>query len=288
MKKDEVLYKLRSSSPDERYEAAKFLAGEQIPMLESELNISFEKESVGYIKKTLSIAITRLKSSVPNQTEPDQILQSKDQSSFINGMNEMASVFLHELEPVVGRIAYTARKEITSFDESETSRHIEKLRSIIQAITELRQVHKSKNTEEINIESYLSRLIDSEFLDEANSITLSGNKNVNCVCDGNLLGLAVINGIRNSLEACSGYQSKPSLVIRWGETNVDWYICVVDNGIGLSIPVDELKKRSVSTKINHLGYGLLIINNAMERIDGHWTLENDAAEGANLTLRWNK
>lgn len=51
MKKDEVLFKLRSSSPDERYEAAKFLAGEQIPMLESDLTLSFEKESVGYIKK---------------------------------------------------------------------------------------------------------------------------------------------------------------------------------------------------------------------------------------------
>lgn len=288
MNHSEIIAKLKSNSPDYRYEVAKFLAGEQIPLLEDYLNIAYEKETVGYIKKTLYIAITRLKSVKPSIIESDHIDESHNQNSYLDGMNEMASIFLHELEPVVGRISYTARREIGSFNDSETSRHIDKLRSIIQAITELRQVNKSKNTEEINIENYISKIIEAEFSNDVSSITLSGNKSINSICDGNLLSLAIINGIKNSLESCIECEIKPNLVIRWGETNVDWYICIVDNGAGITIPIDELKKRSVSTKKNHLGYGLLIINNAMERIDGHWTLENDVAEGANLTLRWNK
>lgn len=288
MKRDEILNKLQSKSPDCRYEAAKFLAGSQMFDAENQLNVAFEKETVGYIKKTLGIALERLKFVTINNIEIDDTDESNDQSSYLKGMNEMASIFLHELEPVVGRIAYTAKKEINDLEESETLRHIEKLRSIIQAITELRQVHKSKNTSELNVELFLNTLIETEFSAELSMITLSGNNSVNCICDSNLLGLAVINGIRNALESCADSQKKPSLVIRWGETNVDWYICIIDNGVGISIPVSELMKRNVSTKREHLGYGLLIINNAMERIDGHCILENDAAEGANLTLRWNK
>jgi len=283
-----ILQKLKSSSPDDRYQAAKVLAGTPISSCESEINIAHEKETVGYIKNTLAIALSRLKLFTPKQEDNQETDESGDQKSYQNGMNEMASIFLHELESVVGRIDYTANKEIENFNKSETLKHIEKLKSIIHAITELRQVHKSKNTSEINIERYLKEIVEDEFHEKNNFITLSGNKSIFCNCDKNLLGLAIINGLRNAIEACEDSQKKMNIVVRWGETNVDWYICIIDNGLGLKLSIEELKKRSVTTKTNHLGYGLLIINNAIERIDGHWSLENDAAEGANLTLRWNK
>lgn len=200
----EIISKLKSNSPDCRYEAAKILAGQQNSLFEEYLNIAFEKETVGYIKTTLGLAIKRLKSVTTSMVELEYVDETYNQNSYLDGMNEMASIFLHELEPVVGRISYTAKKEIENFDQSEISKHIGKLRSIIQAITELRQVNKSKNTMEINFENYIDGIIQAEFSNEISSITLSGNKSTNSICDVNLLGLAIINGIRNSLESCFG------------------------------------------------------------------------------------
>ncbi|MBZ7421908.1 MULTISPECIES: sensor histidine kinase [Enterobacterales] len=288
MKNDEILNMLNSVSPKQRYDVAKYLAGNQLPLLEINLRTAYEKETVGYIKKTLDLAISRLQqSTVKNEVNDDEVPQNH-QVSYQNGMNEMASMFLHELESVVGRIAYTAKNEIKPYDISETKKHIEMLRSVIEAITQIKEASKSKNTEEVNIHEFINNLIHSAYPNNLSEIRLSGNFGINCICDKNLLKLAITNGIRNAIESCLEFDKETEISIWWGETNVDWFISIMDNGIGITLPVEQLMKKKVTTKNNHLGYGLLIITKAMERLDGHWTLENDAAEGANLTLRWNK
>lgn len=51
MKNDEILNMLNSVSPKQRYDVAKYLAGNQLPLLEINLRTAYEKETVGYIKK---------------------------------------------------------------------------------------------------------------------------------------------------------------------------------------------------------------------------------------------
>lgn len=293
MKRDEIIEKIRSQSPQKRYDVAKYLAGNQIVSLESELKIAHDRETVGYIKKTFCLALTRLQTCKINDDSEEEIVTEDDQTkrqhiAHQKGVDEMASMFLHELEGVVGRIALSTEEEINNYDISESKIHVEALRTVIEAITQIKEVNKSKNTEELNIGKYLNEVVTSEFPAFISCINIIGNAGLNCICDKSLLKLAIVNGIRNGIEASLTFGKKPEVNISWGETDIDWFITIRDNGLGLTKPVEQLMKNKVTTKDNHLGYGLMIITKAMERIDGNWNLSSDPVDGANLTLRWNK
>ncbi|MGX9257988.1 ATP-binding protein [Pantoea ananatis] len=293
MNNEEILENLKSLSPEKRYEAAKYLAGNQEVSLENELKIAREKETVGYIRSTFSIALTRLQTCKNNEELVEEVDKEQDLHKSHNiahqkGMDEMASMFIHELENVVGRLAVTTKKEINNYQNSQTKIQIESLRNVIEALTQIKEVNKSKNTEGVNLEQFINEIVFTEFKDFVSAINISGRLVLNCVCDKSLLRMAVVNGIRNALESSADCNKDPEVNISWGETNIDWFIKIRDNGLGLTMPLEQLVKKKVTTKDYHLGYGLLIITKAIERIDGNWTLENDPADGANLTLRWNK
>lgn len=290
MSDQDKLDALCSKSPDARYDAAKYLAAHPLFKNKQRLQVAYDKENVGYIKNTIQIALKRIESNfspVQNNDITDASV-SEDRSMYLRAVSEIAGFFLHELEPIIGRISLSARREINEFDNSQTKRHIGSLKLLLGAITELRQANKSKNSTEFNFENFVESVIANEHSKYSKNINLSGNRGLTTISDKNLLILALNNGIRNAIDSCLLSEREPKIIIRWGETNIDYYLSIIDNGGGLSNSIEELKKIGVSTKKSHFGYGLSILNNAMERIDGHWTLDNNVFGGAILTLRWNK
>ena len=65
--------------------------------------------------------------------------------------------------------------------------------------------------------------------------------------DPTLVRLAVCNGIRNAIEAVAAANlAEPHpIVITWGETDIDYWVAVLDRGVGIVGPV-EAALRSAS------------------------------------------
>ena len=164
MKNSEIKKNILSKSPDIRYKTAKYLAANPSHDFKKSLQTAFDKENVGYIKNTFKIAISRIDKTAPQNSQSTEIENTiyNELNIHQKGMDDMAGIFLHEIEPIIGRIALTAYEEIKNFENSETFTHIEKLKLSLKAINEFRQANKSKTSTEINLEKLISTIINSE------------------------------------------------------------------------------------------------------------------------------
>ncbi|HAT3695024.1 TPA: HAMP domain-containing histidine kinase, partial [Serratia marcescens] len=105
--------------------------------------------------------------------------------------------------------------------------------------------------------------------------------------DPRILCLALSNGIRNALESINSYDlSDRDLTICWGATNVDNWVSIIDTGTGLLGSPEAAFKIGNTNKPNHTGFGMAIIQQAVENLGGDVTLSNIASGGAKLDLRW--
>ena len=103
-----------------------------------------------------------------------------------------------------------------------------------------------------------SELINNIIANETNApkedIFLQGPRELTAKGDSNLLTLAVANALRNAIEATAHVQShSSSVIVSWGETDVDYWISILDQGPGISGPSDSAFKIGRTTKAGHTG-----------------------------------
>ncbi len=109
--------------------------------------------------------------------------------------------------------------------------------------------------------------------------------------DPSLVRMVVVNGIRNAVEAQQAASVQPNLhdvTISWGETDVDYWLAVLDHGGGVNGPIETAFEIGNSTKKNHIGFGLAIARQAVETMIGSLALEPAKDGGAVYTARWRK
>ena len=106
--------------------------------------------------------------------------------------------------------------------------------------------------------------------------------------DPRLLQLAICNGVRNAIEAVieSGSNDPHAVVVTWGETDVDYWITIIDRGPGVVGPIGPAFDIGKTTKQGHSGFGLAIARQAMETLSGHVTLQPAVSGGTHYVLRW--
>jgi len=78
------------------------------------------------------------------------------------------------------------------------------------------------------------------------------------------------------------------VTISWGDTDVDYWLAVVDHGGGLTGPIETAFEIGNSTKKDHIGFGLAIARQAVETMIGSLSLEPAKHGGALYTARWRK
>ena len=108
--------------------------------------------------------------------------------------------------------------------------------------------------------------------------------------DPALVRLVVCNGIRNALEAvATANPTEPHLIIiNWGETDVDYWVAILDRGAGIVGPLDAAFEIGKSTKQGHSGFGLAVARQAIETLGGTVRLEPGADGGARYEARWER
>ena len=144
--------------------------------------------------------------------------------------------------------------------------------------------------EEFDLAELLAEVVSEVIGSDQVEVSLHGVKPMLITSDRALLRLAVSNGIRNALEAvtsATGDEAHP-IVVTWGETDVDYWVAVLDHGPGLVGPMESAFYVGTTTKKGHSGFGLAVARQALETLGGACTIQPAKEGGTRFEVRWER
>lgn len=292
MTQKEALEKLSSSSAHERLKAARFLARNSNAADLEVLRDALRNEAVSYVRTALAIAIKRAaisasptakKTAEEFDIPPDIRTQIKNEVT-----GEVAGQILHEIASPVGLIASAAAREIPDYEQSRTRQHVENLKLVFEAIEQLKSAAAIPKPEEFDLAELLGEIVSEAIGTDTVEVALYGARPMLITSDRALLKLALSNGIRNAIEAVTGGDSQEPhpIVVNWGETDIDYWVAVLDRGPGVVGPAESAFGIGKTTKKGHSGFGLTIARQAIETLGGACTLRPATGGGARFEIRW--
>jgi signal transduction histidine kinase len=292
MTRDEALKSVRSGSPHERLRAARYLAQNSERDDLAAIREARSSEPDSYVKAALENAISRLSStSVQPKAEPasdDEMPDDVLRKARTEAIEWVTTLFLHEVASPFGLVANAASREVPGYATSSTRRHIDRVQRIFAGIEQLRTVTATPKPEEFDLAELIVRITTEESAGAVVEATPHGPRPLILTVDPHLLSFAIRNGLRNALEAAaqSKVENPPAVVVTWGMTDVDYWVAILDEGPGLTGPVDPAFELGKSTKQGHSGFGLAIARQAMVTLGGVVTLSPAKTGGARYELRW--
>lgn len=291
MTRDEALQQLTSDASHLRLQAARQLARCASAADVALLRRALRREPVSFVKRALEQAISRITSksaeSIPDIGEDDGPVDA-ERRAYRRAVEWVTNSLLHEILPRVGAIRHEARRVVGDYEQSMLKARIDALGSILYGIEELRKASVSEAAQETNLHDLITKIVEEEARGHTVSVSCQGSREVAAVADPNLIMLALSNAVRNAMEATSTVDSNGTVVIAWGETDIDYWITVLDNGPGLSGPTEAAFQIGRTTKTGHRGFGLAIARQAMMTLDGSVSLQPASGGGARLEIRWFK
>ncbi len=294
MMREEALELLTSDSAHERLKAARFLARNSDASDVQRLRKALQVEPVSYVRTSLNLAIKRVETLASKATAvtaeeleipPDLRAQIEKKIT-----EDITGQILHEISSPVGLLAQAASREIPDFESSETKVYIENLQRVFEAIEQLKGASAVSMPQEFDLASLISGIVATVVGDQSVDISLHGTKPFIITSDQALLGFALSNGIRNAVEAVTAldYNEPHPITINWGETDIDYWVAVIDRGAGIVGPVGAAFGIGKTTKPGHSGFGLAVARQAIETLGGSCTLQPAAEAGAHFEIRWEK
>ena len=289
---EEAMLLRSSDNSHERLKAARFFlsmhSAEHIAFLEDWA----VTEKVGWVKRALATAIDRARSiaSVTVDEFNDDNLVNIDQA-YALAVRDVASALLHELEPLIGLLEVKIKKEINNYEGSESQKHFSNLQNYFAAISCIRVASQIIKVEAFDCSELIAEC--SYELGELgkNGFSSIGPGSVVLVADRRLLKMALLNGLKNaseSVELAKKVRDPKGVIVNWGETAVEYWIAIIDDGVGLGRMSGRAIKIGDTTKPGHLGMGLTIVKQAMQTLNGGVTITSPNDAGAVFELRWLK
>ncbi len=294
MTRDEALAKLSADSAHDRLKAARVLARCSEPADIQILRKALLGETVSYVRTSLNLAVKRATSVRPQaasspveefQIPPDVRTQIKNEVT-----QEITGQILHEIASPVGLLASSAAREIPKFESSKTKVYVENLQRVFEAIEQLKGASAVPKPGEFDLAELLSDIVATEVGERPLDVSLLGGRPFLITNDLSLVRLAVSNGVRNAIDAvlALGFGEPHPIIVTWGETDVDYWVAVLDRGNGIVGPVESAFGIGKTTKRGHSGFGLAIARQAIETLGGSCTLQPAAEGGAHFEIRWER
>lgn len=285
---------LASSAFEERLRGARFFGLNMVPAALPKLKNALQNERVGYVRTALEIAIKRCELAHQGPIKsPDEGNADQGQADLravnAHAIEWVAGTLLHDLEPKIGKLQMAAEQEVPNFDGSQVKKQLEAIRRTFDGISDLRRAASSPRSEHFDLSMLINDILIEESEGKQANIFLQGQQPLLISSDPNLLTLAISNGLRNALEAvASKSDDERNIVIDWGETEIDRWVVILDDGAGLSGGAEAAFKIGATNKTGHSGFGLAIVRQAMENLNGCAKLEPSKSGGARLELRWGR
>lgn len=291
---------LTSNDINLRFEAVAYFLSNDHPEIKDLLIECRRNEKVRHIKMALDKAIHKLSTIFPQKIDTidskDKI--NRDQLTYLKtqALDEMSGIFLHELAPQVGLLRGSLKSELSDYENSQSKKYIERIFLVFQAIENLRLSTNKPNSIEIDLSQLLrdicieiSSIKKSSIHPNKVEIIYEGSQPFLLNSDASLLNLAISNAIRNSFESLatrSNSDETLKIIIRWGQSDKDFWISIQDNGIGVKGNPKEAFKIGNTNKSGHIGFGMAIMQQAMINLGGYAELSDLSSGGAQLLLRW--
>lgn len=295
MTRDEATRLLQSASPHDRLKAARFLSGEvQVGDLKFFQDIR-SRETVGYVKSVLDLAISRARdlaaTETPTPTDAAGITDELKQAVRSKAVKFIAGQLLHELSGPIGLLALAASQEVPDYPQSRTRKRMEALQRTFEAIEFLQTAATEPKPTQFDLSEVITEVASAEREKVGIEVSFDGPKPLLVNTDKRLFEMAFCNGVKNALEAVAsmdGHAAAHAVVVTWGETDVDYWVSVLDAGPGLPQGSDNYFDFGNTGKTGHAGFGLAIARQAMQSIGGTCELSPGAKGGVRFDLRWGR
>jgi signal transduction histidine kinase len=200
----------------------------------------------------------------------------------------VGGMLLHEMEGPIGRASFYATKEIDAYGESKTKKELDALKNVFTGIQQLVTASMPPKPQEFDLATLIDEIVATE-AEHSWSPSVYGPRPFVVVSDPAFVRLAIVNGLRNAIEAIEQVGSRNQelpIVITWGETDRDFWLSIIDQGPGVSGSVAAKFEIGRSTKHGHRGFGLAIARRAMESLQGSVSLQPGTGGGTRYELRW--
>lgn len=293
MTRSEALRLLDDKSSHLRLRAARFFAIHAHPDDDALVRKRLATEDVFWIRSALQMALTRLSAQPPADmpdTEGQEAAVARQVTDiYAQAIEETAAGLVHELEPLLGLLRLHARTEIGNYAESRTRRQLDRFESVLAAFDTLSRAAGVPRLTDLDLAEAIRRLGTSD--DAPVEIELAGPSPLPIRGDTSLIELAVANGIRNAIEASetsTPAEQKARVTVNWGESDRDYWVVVLDRGIGIPTNAARMFEIGATTKEGHLGMGLALARRAALSLGGTLSVTRREDRGARFELRWPK
>lgn len=297
MTREEALEGLSANSAYSRGQSARALA--DLGCADDLLHIrkALKDESVAYVRYALQDTIKQLTSkSAPLLAAEDDaaaIPEEVRQQIYGQAVEWVTGFLLHEIASPIGLARLSGKLELGDrWEGSATRRHLETVHRIFDAIEMLKNAAGIPRPQEFDLAVMIDEIGETEVSHALPWISTIGPKPYLIKGDPALIRMVIGNGLRNAVEAVEavgGEEPQPhSVTINWGETDIDYWVSVLDRGIGIVGPSETAFEVGNSTKKNHSGFGLAIALQAVQTMIGVLSLEPARDGGAVYLARWQK
>jgi C4-dicarboxylate-specific signal transduction histidine kinase len=283
----DALRALQSEVPSERLEAARYLQFWAMPTDIARLRATIQRESVGWVRRALEGALTRLGDDTNQRVNFDELAAENYDEIDAGGVarTRIARTVVHELGPIAATIDYFANAEWDDYRGSKTQANVNRLGRFIKAIDKLGSISGSPHLRRIELSRVIARCVEAEQVAHDQIIEIDGPRSLTSTTDPDLVELILSNAMKNACEAVALPEvSLPKVSIVFGGTDRDVWINVVDNGVGLPLGTSgQLFAIGSTTKEGHLGMGLALAAEAAKSIGARVNLSSSSA-GAKFEL----
>jgi signal transduction histidine kinase len=270
--------------------AGREIAGNPTLVNRSVIEGAYHRETVPQIRQQFGAALEALNAQSPQPPEP-AAEQAKEiyNEAYVKAVRRVTERVLHQLNPLIGDIEQSASAEIDNFDASQTKARIAHTKLQIDAIAKLYYAAKPAAFEEFDLATLIRNCLPNDLEHGRCLVSFAGPAPLLVQGDPALVAIAVTNGLRNAIEASLPVamdERKPAIVVNWNSTDRDYWISVLDEGVGYRGSIPGAFEIGSSTKEGHSGNGLPGIKAAMLSLSGSVELVPQKDTGCALNLSW--
>lgn len=292
MTREEALEHLSSIDTDLRLRAARFFAMNANSGDRRRLRTALHKESVPWIKRALERSLRRAGPAKEATAAASGTVYADPPPRLIaelraNAIDEVAGTIIHELSHIVASLKLAAPRDMPGYGGSRTENLVNSLASLLSGIRNLKAAASNADFAECDL-AQECRDACGIFIDEGDIFRFAGPTPFLVEIDPNLLKLALTNIIKNAVEAVKSLpeEADRTVTLNWGRAGHEYWVSVLDNGLGFDREPSSMVEFGQSTKEDHIGFGLATAKQAMQALEGDVYPANATEGGARVELRW--
>lgn len=247
------------------------------------------------------VLVQRLLARAEDRATPGITIQPEGRDPVATAQRDatrsMVGLFLHELRPMIGRLDLALEAGSPECHQVAAIQIVGEIRRFLDAAARLQEASADPVRVEFDLTATTQSVIvevladfrarpDGELM-AAVPVVPARDDHVVVSGDPEFVRLAIVNGLRNAIEACAPVDDSDGVVVNWGETDRDQWVSIIDDGEGLPRRSGDLFQPTQSTKRgSNLGMGLSVARAAMEGLGGHVVLVPREPRGTRFEIRW--